>query len=244
MQSPTGNSQPGSMPVGARLRNAPVSVLPAHAREKIVAHSLARQYTSKVLARAVIRQARQAAIRQARQAAQGLLHEIYQDMVEDVADKEELEKLERTSWQDKLEKLRQFARALPERRIRYVPASLPGGQSLPAALLADHRSHLLRMPLLRLMSGKEIVVEIPRHCSTHDFLSTCARRPEPGAEHLVGPRARGAREFRGSTAPLRQGGVEWSYQAASFSGSNARVEPGGLPASDVLCGRAALGQAV
>lgn len=154
------------MPVGARLRNAPVSVLPAHAREKIVAHSLARQYTSKVLARAVIRQARQAAIRQARQAAQGLLHEIYQDMVEDVADKEELEKLERTSWQDKLEKLRQFARALPERRIRYVPASLPGDQSLPAALLADHRSY---MPILRLMSGKEIVVEIPRHCSTHDF---------------------------------------------------------------------------
>ena len=161
MQSPTGNSQPGSMPVGARLRNAPVSVLPAHAREKIVAHSLARQYTSKVLARAVIRQARQA--------AQGLLHEIYQDVVEDVVDKENLEKLERTSWQDKLEKLRQFARALPERRIRYVPSSLPGDQSLPAAMLADHRSHLLRMPILRLMSGKEIVVEIPRHCSTHDF---------------------------------------------------------------------------
>ena len=169
MQSPTGNSQPGSMPVGARLRNAPVSVLPAHAREKIVAHSLARQYTSKVLARAVIRQARQAAIRQARQAAQGLLHEIYQDVVEDVVDKENLEKLERTSWQDKLEKLRQFARALPERRIRYVPSSFPGDQSLPAAMLADHRSHLLRMPILRLMSGKEIVVEIPRHCSTHDF---------------------------------------------------------------------------
>ena len=50
-------SQPCVMPAGFRLRNLHVSVLPAHAQEKIVAHSLARQYTPRVLARAVIRQA-------------------------------------------------------------------------------------------------------------------------------------------------------------------------------------------
>ena len=84
------------MPAGSRLKNLPVSALPTHVQENVVARSLCRQYTGNLLARTVWRQARQAAQR-----------------------------------------------------------------------LLDRQ--LLDMPRLRLMSGEEIVVEIPNNCSTHDF---------------------------------------------------------------------------
>ena len=109
------------------------------------------RYTGNLLARAVWRQARQAAQRL-------LLHRICQDIVEDVVE----ETLSRAS-------LRQFARALPGQHIRYVPASLLEDQSLPAARLAGRNRQLLDRPRLRLMSGEEIMVEIPNRCSTHDF---------------------------------------------------------------------------
>ena len=50
-------NQPRVMPAGSRLRNLPVSALPAHAQENLLARSLSRQYTGNVLARAVIVQA-------------------------------------------------------------------------------------------------------------------------------------------------------------------------------------------
>ena len=140
------------MPAGFRLKNLPVSALPTHVQENVVARSLCRQYTGNLLARTVWRQARQAAQRLED------VHQICQDIVEGVVEKT----LSRAS-------LRQFARALPGRHIRYVPAHILEDQSLPAARLADRNRHLLSMPRLRLMSGEEIVVEIPNNCSTHDF---------------------------------------------------------------------------
>ena len=154
------------MPAGFRLKNLPVSALPTHVQENVVARSLCRQYTGNLLARTVWRQARQAAQRLLRSlwaawrglVRSSLLHQICQDIVGDVVEKT----LSCAS-------LRQFARALPGRHIRYVPASLLEDQSLPAARLADRNRQLLDRPRLRLMSGEEIMVEIPNHCSTHDF---------------------------------------------------------------------------
>ena len=55
------------MPAGSRLRNLPISALPTHVQENVVARSVSRQYTGNLLARAVLRQ-------------------ICQDIVEDIVD--------------------------------------------------------------------------------------------------------------------------------------------------------------
>ena len=50
-------NQPRVMPAGSRLRNLPVSALPAYAQENLLARSVSRQYIGNVPARAVIVQA-------------------------------------------------------------------------------------------------------------------------------------------------------------------------------------------
>ena len=119
------------MPAGSRLRNLPISALPTHVQENVVARSVSRQYTGNLLDRAVLRQ-------------------ICQDIVEDIVDAVE-------DIVDDVEHIVDAADYIVEAVEDIVEDNV------------DDVEGLLSMPRLRLMSGEEITVQIPGHCSTHDF---------------------------------------------------------------------------
>ena len=145
------------MPAGSRLRNLPISALPTHVQENVVARSVSRQYTGNLLARAVLRQ-------------------ICQDIVEDIVD----------AVEDIVDDVEHIVDAAD-----YIVEAVED-------IVEDN-------PRLRLMSGEEITVQIPGHCSTHDFYQLSRATLNLGRSTSLALMRMGPGSFEGRLLPC----VRW-----------------------------------
>ena len=86
---------------------------------------------------------------------------------------EEREKAD--NWQATLDSLKKFATTLPSRAVKNFPEWSDAEKSLPAARLSELTRRILDLPLLRMVSGKEMQVPYPRNASLHDFYQICRK---------------------------------------------------------------------
>ena len=147
-----------------RLRNAPVRDLPPAARQRFTLATSVRRYAANLCLRAVHNETRRH--------AKAVLAEVYQVAVLDHMD-EEREKAD--NWQATLDSLKKFATTLPTRAVKNFPEWSDAEKSLPAARLSELTRRTLDLPLLRMVSGKEMQVPYPRNASLHDFYQICRK---------------------------------------------------------------------
>ena len=147
-----------------RLRNAPVRDLPRAARQRFTLATSVRRYAANLCLRAVHNETRRH--------AKAVLAEVYQVAVLDHMD-EEREKAD--NWQATLDSLKKFATTLPTRAVKNFPEWSDAEKSLPAARLSELTRRTLDLPLLRMVSGKEMQVPYPRNASLHDFYQICRK---------------------------------------------------------------------
>ena len=147
-----------------RLCNAPVRDLPPAARQRFTLATSVRRYAANLCVRAVHNETRRH--------AKAVLAEVYQVAVLDHMD-EEREKAD--NWQATLDSLKTFATTLPTRAVKNFPEWSDAEKSLPAARLSLLTRRTLDLPLLRMLSGKEMQVPYPRNASLHDFYQICRK---------------------------------------------------------------------
>ena len=147
-----------------RLRNALVRDLTPAARQRFTLATSVHRYAANLCLRGVHNETRRH--------AKAVLAEVYQVAVLDHMD-EEREKAD--NWQATLDSLKKFATTLPTRAVNNFPEWSDAEKSLPAARLSELTRRTLDLPLLRMVSGKEMQVPYPRNASLHDFYQICRK---------------------------------------------------------------------